>query len=509
MLSDAIDNTNEEEEEDTDFDMDIEYQVMRERINALYDIQKKELLSFIEDENNSKITQMENPSTASTASNYYYYDIESDLLKSDIEKYMETYGYETGTINICIYQINVSGKTPFIQYILQKNNSQHKKQPDTIKFPTFNYVKGMDIMSYCQSILDMTFICYSENMKAENKGAYVEENVDTMKWRSESKLSDYTPERQRRSMYKGFTNNNNQFQLFFDCSLYNIDVHKLYRENDLYLTLMDEIVNHQSICNFKIDEEVSLFFMNHPNFVYLVDADEYYIETPIVAYAGCNYNQLEFSSIFGISTSKPESLMGPYYYFTDYQNAIKAGGWRKMETKHSESTFSDYIPREAMAPAEGIWVNKEIQNRLKELPQNTSQKSTQKMVDYDEHGRFIKGGLIRFAIFPGNTKVATNCLENSTDKSQITQNMLELDSSTMEYKNARNTIRFSDRDALWTQKYDSVYVGPMALDNGDTYQETPMWVLKDYEQQIPLTIHSIDKRTLKETWSREDKYYIY
>lgn len=482
MLSDAIDNTNEEEEEDTDFDMDIEYQDMRERINALYDIQKKELLSFIEDENNSKITQMENPSTASTASNYYYYDIESDLLKSDIEKYMETYGYETGTINICIYQINVSGKTPFIQYILQKNNSQHKKQPDTIKFPTFNYVKGMDIMSYCQSILDMTFICYSENMKAENKGAYV---------------------------YKGFTNNNNQFQLFFDCSLYNIDVHKLYRENDLYLTLMDEIVNHQSICNFKIDEEVSLFFMNHPNFVYLVDADEYYIETPIVAYAGCNYNQLEFSSIFGISTSKPESLMGPYYYFTDYQNAIKAGGWRKMETKQGESKFSDYIPREAMAPAEGIWVNKEIQNRTKESSQKSSQNSTQKMVDYDEHGRFIKGGLIRFAIFPGNTKVATNCLENSTDKSQITQNMLELDSSTMEYKNARNAIRFSDRDALWTQKYDSVYIGPMGLDNGETYQEAPMWVLKDYEQQIPLTIHSIDKRTLKETWSRGDKYYIY
>ena len=61
MLSDAIDNTNQEEE-DTDFDMDIEYQDMRERINALYDIQKKELLTFIEDENNSKNTQMENPS---------------------------------------------------------------------------------------------------------------------------------------------------------------------------------------------------------------------------------------------------------------------------------------------------------------------------------------------------------------------------------------------------------------------------------------------------------------
>ena len=455
MLSDSIDNTYEEEE-DSDFDMDIEYQDMRERINELYDIQKKELLTFIEDENNSKIipTSSSVSEDQATTANYYYYDIESDLLKSDLENYMDTYGYETGTINLCIYQINVSGKTPFIQYILQKYNSQHKKQPDTIKFPTFNYIRGMDIMTYCQSILDMTFICYSENMTAENKGEYV---------------------------YKGFTNNNNQFQLFFDCSLYNIDVHKLYRENDLYLTLMDEMVNHQSICNFKIDQEVVDFFMNHPNFVYLVDADEYYIETPIVAYAGCNYNQLEFSSIFGISTSKPESLMGPYYYFTDYQNAIKAGGW----------------------------ANKEIQNKLKKSSQNTSQKSTQKMVDYDEHGRFIKGGLIRFAIFPGNTKVTTNCLDNSTDKSQITQNMLELDSSTMEYKNARNTIRFSDRDALWTQKYDSVYVGPMELDNGDTYQEAPMWVLKDYEQQIPLTIHSIDKRTLKETWSREDKYYIY
>ena len=28
----------------------------------------------------------------------------------------------------------------------------------------------------------------------------MEENVDTMKWRSESKFSDYTPERQQRSM---------------------------------------------------------------------------------------------------------------------------------------------------------------------------------------------------------------------------------------------------------------------------------------------------------------------
>jgi len=32
------------------------------------------------------------------------------------------------------------------------------------------------------------------------KTPYLEENVDTMKWRSESKFSDYTPERQRRSM---------------------------------------------------------------------------------------------------------------------------------------------------------------------------------------------------------------------------------------------------------------------------------------------------------------------
>ena len=56
--------------------------------------------------------------------------------------------------------------------------------------------------------------------------------------------------------------------------------------------------------------------------------------------------------------------------------------------------------------------------------------------------------------------------------------------------------------------YDSVYLGQIKLDNEEYLKNTPIFVLKDYEQQIPLSYHYIDKNYLKEKYHENDYYTI-
>jgi hypothetical protein len=55
------------------------------------------------------------------------------------------------------------------------------------------------------------------------------------------------------------------------------------------------------------------------------------------------------------------------------------------------------------------------------------------------------------------------------------------------------TMRISDHDGKWAENYDSVFLGKIELDNGAYLKNTPIYVVKTYEQQIPLSYHFIDK----------------
>ena len=76
-----------------------------------------------------------------------------------------------------------------------------------------------------------------------------------------------------------------------------------------------------------------------------------------------------------------------------------------------------------------------------------------------------------------------NCSDSSEIKSQRLQDN-NLDKNT-EYL----TIRISDHDGKWSHSYDSAYVGYIILDNETELKNTPIFVLKTYEQQIPLSYH--------------------
>ena len=68
-------------------------------------------------------------------------------------------------------------------------------------------------------------------------------------------------------------------------------------------------------------------------------------------------------------------------------------------------------------------------------------------------------------------------------------------------------MRISDHDGNWTNDADSCYLGNIELDNGDRLKNTPMIVLKNYNQQIPLSYHYISKSCLKETYD-DTQYYV-
>jgi hypothetical protein len=253
--------------------------------------------------------------------------------------------------------------------------------------------------------------------------------------------------------YKGYINDNNNLYLFFDCTELIIDSVKLYRANDLWLITIDEIINQERVCNFNISSEVVEFFKLNNKLLCLTDLNNTLYEIPTVVYAGCPRKKLDLTSVFGIGVLNNESLMGKNYYYTNYHNAIKSIGW--------------------LNETEGC------------------------------------GGIIRCALFLNKMKIPINNREDHIDESRITRELLlKYKETSKEYNYFKLLMRVSDRDGLWREQYDSVYIGKIELDNGSFFEDYPLWVVKDYDQQVILSSHIIDKKTLGDEWSTEGEYYI-
>lgn len=315
-----------------------------------------------------------------TASNYVKEDRDCiypglRLLKTDnIEDILGC--YETANVNVCTYQINNSGEKPFLQFVLRKYDKSHESKADLVTFPNFKCRRKDDAMDICELIENVICTTYRIGLDAYE--------------------------------YKGFINDGSEFYAFYELKNAPINMHDLYRANDLWLVLVDEIINKHSVCNFLIDKKVSQFFSKYVEFAYLMDNNDNYYETPTVAYTGSVSKKLSWISCFGVSKTDEECAKDSYYYFTDYVNAMRMGGWTE-----------DKINR---------------------------------------------GGLVRFALFLGYASV-------SIDDKGVDGN-----------------------------KFDSIYVG--------NSPKSPLWGLKEYGQQLPLTCHYIDKSTLGEEWGPQETYYI-
>ena len=262
--------------------------------------------------------------------------------------------------------------------------------------------------------------------------------------------SEFSVDLDALSNFNGHLLENKTLYLFFDYRPDNEDIFLLLFPVQSFV-LVDEIMNHRMVCRTAISIDVLDFFTRHNEFLYLENHRGKIYESPVVAYRGTYAENATFMSMFGVSCSQSDAVMGPYYYFTDYINAMKQG----------------------IVPTEEQLANDEFKKYL----------SADK--------KYKHGSVLRFALFLGGTKVVLNRPSDNIDESQMKQHLLSnAETSSM----ARLTMRISDYDGTWTNQHDSVYVGKVDLDDGCKYMNSPLWVVKDYSQQTFLTSHPIDRQ---------------
>ena len=397
------------------YSQDDDYVSKVEEVNNLIE---SSLYNNIESNNINSCEQLTNDKC------YYYQALE--CLNTNInDVYNTIYG---GRVHVCLYSVNTNAVHPFIEFLLVKNKHSDV-EADSLMFPLFLYYKDLNIDILNESNrLQKLLLLNTEN--STFKGYLLEEN-DLI----------------------------NDIYLFYELDSRQIDYGhgELYRNNLLWKVTIDEMVNSRLVCNFPVDDSVTNFFIKNMQFMFLhrynnIENNIIY-ETPTVVYHGVEESMLYFNYLFGVSKMSSEEIMGPFYYFTDYNNAIKMS---------MDSFINKYS-------------NIETDKKL---------------------------GIVRSVIFLGINKVPMNYPEDEYDESYCNSILTAIDN------NNANINRISDHDGVWSNNYDSVYLGKLLLDNGEFIKGTPLWVIKKYDQQISLSYHYLSSTTVKDEWSEKNHYFI-
>jgi hypothetical protein len=345
--------------------------------------------------------------------NFYKYpgldklDKLDNILKSDGTKKM---------FYICGYRVNNNELYPFLNFLL-KNDFETKQ---------------------------LTFPCFESDDNVINIISKITQKMNSIL---------YNIVLDNNYKYKGSYYYKNNIYLFFDFTNCKLIINNIHKNSIIWQVLPDEIINKTHVCNIKINSLVVDFFNQNIEFVILKDINEKNYEMPCVVYVGKDISRINFTYIFGVSKPDNNLLFGPYYYFTDFKNAINQGGW-------SEATGE----------------------------------------------KNLKGGIIRFALFTGITKVVLNNNFQPIDESEIKQKLISDTNINNLYENL--TLRITDYDGKWEKNFDSIYVGELELDNGTKMKNTPIYVVKNYYQQISLSYHFIDKKILDNHFDFNKNYQI-
>jgi len=239
--------------------------------------------------------------------------------------------------------------------------------------------------------------------------------------------------------YKGFLQQTKKIYLFFDISgCKNDTLCDIYKINKSHFAIMDEIINRNHICGLQFNSSLREFFLKNSKFIFIQNENNSNYEIPIAVYTNERKNKLVFRYTFGVT--KTQGLyMGNYYYFTNYDNALQCETHPEMDVKPS---------------------------------------------DY---------GIVRFAVFLGTTCVKLNNLNDPPDLSEQKRRLMSCEDDD-EALYEEQTIRITDYDGKWSETYDSVFVGNITLEDEHFVKKSPLWVLKNYNQQHSLSYHYINDK---------------
>jgi hypothetical protein len=339
-------------------------------------------------------------------SNFYNYEA-LNLLTDNIDEYLTANTKKIKNIKIISYEIKNNSKYPYIKYLLFKN-----LEKNTLNFANLE-INYLELNSEKLILLSKSKLFILLNLNEYD-------NYD------------------KHVCFKGFYVNNEELHIIFDLTNCNTEIEHTFRICTMFFCLIDEILNHNNICNFSIEPCVTDFFNRNIDFCFLKNKNGTNYAVPSVGYIGITQSRMKFTYIFGVSKKDNNAILGPYYYFTDYNNSI--------EECELIGIDNNYV------------------------------------------------GIVRFALFLGKNKVIENSINDEMDKSATKKERLldpNIDNTLEEL-----TIRISDHDGKWTEYYDSVYLGQVKLDNDDYLKNTPIIVVKEYDQQVPLSCHYINNGSI-------------
>jgi len=341
-----------------------------------------------------------------------------------------------GILNILCYHVTQNSKYPFIQFLLEKKPFLTTLIPEKLELPMVTISNADSDMNYDVTIIEKI------------KGLLLAIGCDGSKLTCDA--------------FKGLISDYNE-RIYALVDISDVDIFRIAftRNTPIWFGLPTEIMNVRSICNIPIDESVSELFLHMPELGVLrkLDVENVFpvgnaFPLPDAIYSGSHLRQTEFRSIFGMSKDSVYSSCGEYYYyFRLFEDAVKEGGWLR-EGGHKTIDLND------MSLTHSV--------------------SGKKLVD-NEYGRYIQGGINRYAFFTGNYTIHTE-----------SSNMFSLTDAEVSAKLEKNT---------------SIVIIYME-DNLDNM--FPDILVKEYELAFPISYHMLNKSILGEKYEidNQDKYMI-
>ena len=379
---------------------------------------------------------------------FFTYDA-LQLLDHDIDNILPfVNGSNIEKIILVPFKINFNSTQPFNTFLLINNFT------DILSFPSID-INCYNNETYNSAQILSLINCYLYSVLISNK------NKMTTKYGFDSFMNLVE--------LKGFYVYENRLHVFVDLTKLEVTTSLVNKDSFVWFALLDEIMNKQNVCNIPISEDVIDFFMNNNDFIFFKNSKEELIEVPSVLYTGSPDVSLHFKFTFGNSVTDNNGIVSTGFYFTNFNHAFRQGGWSldyKTEFKYGEK------------------------------------------ITEDETGKYCKGGIIRYAVFLGKHLLKQNLPNDTIDESEIKKSNLKNAQNNDDYHYETMTLRISDHDGLWKQKYDSVYLGKIELDNGDYFKNAYTYVIKDYYYHTPLSYHYIDKTLLGVEFDENSNYQI-
>ncbi len=286
----------------------------------------------------------------------YTYLLESTCVKNYINKYVPNIEDSQILIILC-YHISTNSEQPFLQYLFNKS----LRNPFITEQFTLPYLLLSDI----------------------NKDDIMNEVLLTVKHSLTNlycNLSNYNEEN-----FKGIVYLNSGFPVAL-VNVSNIDINnlKLSRDSESWFILPSEIINVKRVCNIPIEAATTDMFIEYaPQLSLLHKVNETngsitgeMYSIPEAVYTGSDAKEIEFNAIFGPRLQINETNDGnTYKFYTSFSDAVLSGGWSNNK---SDSLFG-------------------------------------KIMTDNEYGRYLKGGINRYALFIDANTIYSNEFVSTTN----------------------------------------------------------------------------------------------